>query len=69
MPQQWSLEPTEFVLGEWYNYDFATHVLTPKDVVYFIQTTDGVFKFRVVDYYNESGESGFLSFDSELVAE
>ena len=55
-------DETEFVLGEWYNYDFATHVLTPKDVVYFIQTTDGVFKFRVVDYYNESGESGFLSF-------
>ena len=57
----------EYVLGDWFNYDFATHVLSPADVVYFIQTPDGVFKLRVVDYYNDVGESGFLSFDSEIV--
>ena len=57
----------EYVLGDWFNYDFATHVLTPKDVIYFIQTPDGVFKLRVVDYYNDVGDSGFLGFDSEIV--
>lgn len=59
----------EYVLGDWFNYDFATHVLSPADVVYFVQTPDGTFKLRVVDYYNDVGESGFLSFDSELIAE
>lgn len=59
----------EYVLGGWFNYDFATHVLSPADVVYFVQTPDGAFKLRVVDYYNDVGESGFLSFDSELIAE
>jgi hypothetical protein len=57
----------EYALDGWFNYDFTNHTLSPKDIVYFIETPDGVFKFRVMDYYNESGESGFMSFDSELI--
>ena len=57
----------EYALGGWFNYDFTNHTLSSKDIVYFIETTSGTFKFRVVDYYNEAGESGFMSFDSDLI--
>jgi hypothetical protein len=53
----------EYVLGEWYNYDYSTHVLTAADRTYVIMTTEGdYFRFRMVDYYNDDGASGYPSF-------
>ena len=59
----------EYALQDWFNYDISTHVLTPKDVVYFIQTPAQTYKFRIVDYYGPNGESGFMSFDFAPVNE
>ncbi|PRP94840.1 HmuY family protein [Enhygromyxa salina] len=53
---------TAFV--DWYDYDFMTHVLTPKDRVYLVRSSEGaVFKLQFVDYYSSAGTSGFVSFD------
>ena len=57
----------EYAFASWYDYDLSTHSLSPKNQVYFVQNTIGTYKFRIVDYYNDSGESGFVSFDAELI--
>ena len=57
----------EYAMGDWYNYDFTNHSLSPLDLVYFVQTNNGTFKFRMVDYYNDVGESGLMTFDTTLM--
>ena len=48
---------------DWYDYDFMTHVLTPKDRVYLVRSSDGaVFKLQIADYYSDTGTAGFLQF-------
>ena len=47
----------------WYDYNFMTHVLTPKERVYIVRARDGRrYAFVYVDYYNEMGESGTPAF-------
>ena len=42
------------LLDKWYNYDFWTHKLKPKNETYIIRTTDGHYaKVRIVSYYCE----------------
>ena len=56
-------EDPDLAFGDWYDYDFTTHVLTPKDRVYLVRTSEGaVFKLQIADYYSEAGSSGFLKF-------
>lgn len=48
---------------DWYDYDFMTHLLSPKDRVYLIRKGDGtLFKLQIADYYSESGTGGFVQF-------
>jgi hypothetical protein len=48
---------------DWYDYDIATHVLTPKDRVYLVRSSDGaLFKLQIANYYSEAGSSGFMQF-------
>lgn len=52
----------EYALEDWYDYDSATHVLSPKLRVYALQSTEGArFVLQVEDYYDEAGTSGHLS--------
>lgn len=38
---------------DWYAYDMSTHVLSPKNFVYVIKSSEGkVYKFKISDYYN-----------------
>lgn len=48
----------------WYNYDMNTHVLTPKEPLsYLVQTSeDSVYGIAIMDYYDEFGTSGYVSF-------
>jgi hypothetical protein len=40
--------------GTWYNYDDATHVLTPMANVYVIKARDGtLYKLRIETYYGD----------------
>lgn len=56
-------EDPDLVFGDWYDYDFTTHVLTPKDRVYLVRSSDGaVFKWQFADYYSMAGTSGFPKF-------
>lgn len=53
----------EYVFADWYDYDSATHVLSPKPRVHLVQTVEGrVMKLVFEDYYDAAGTSGFLSF-------
>jgi hypothetical protein len=48
---------------DWYDYDFMTHLLSPKDRVYLVRSSDGaVFKLQIADYYSETGTAGFVQF-------
>ena len=50
--------------GEWYDEDDNTHIITPQDKVYVVNTSDGKFPaFKVVSYYDERGVSGVFTID------
>ncbi|MBK8241613.1 MAG: HmuY family protein [Deltaproteobacteria bacterium] len=51
----------DYALGDWYDYDFATHVLTPRVQAYVVRSVEGnAFALEVVDYYDDAGSSGWL---------
>lgn len=51
----------DYVLAGWYDYDFATHVLSPKAIVYVVRSVEGnAFAIEVVGYYDDAGASGWL---------
>lgn len=51
----------DYALGSWYDYDFATHVLTPKAQAYVVRSVEGnAFAIEVLDYYDDAGSSGWL---------
>lgn len=53
----------EYALGGWYNYDVSTHILTPAAVVYVIRSVEAnPHRFEVLDYYDDAGTSGHMSF-------
>ena len=59
-------DPDYAFLGpsSWYNYDGATHQLTPNDYVYVIKTVEGnYYKLKFTNYYDMAGTSGYPSFD------
>lgn len=50
-------------LSFWFEYHFDTHEVDPYGHIYVIETWDGrCVKVRFTDYYDEGGESGFISF-------
>lgn len=51
----------DYALGEWYDYDVNTHVLTPRDGVYVLRSPTHSFVLAVLDYYDDAGNSGFLT--------
>ncbi|MCX4241044.1 HmuY family protein [Paraliomyxa miuraensis] len=55
-------EDPDYALDEWYDYDFMTHVLTPKPVVYVVRTVEGnAYKVEIGGYYDEAGTSGVFT--------
>lgn len=51
----------DYVTKDWYDYDFTTHVLSPKAIVYVVRSVEGnAFAFEVVEYYDDAGASGWL---------
>jgi len=60
----------EYVLGEWFDYDISTHILTPADKVYVLKTAEGNYvKMRFDGYYDAAGTSGYPSFSWASVSE
>ncbi len=54
-------EIPSYVTGDWYNYGDA-HVITPKDLVFVVNTPDGKYPaFEITNYYDEQGNSGTFS--------
>ncbi len=50
-------------LSFWFDYQISGHGVTPFGHVYVLETNDGhCVKLQITDYYDETGESGFLSF-------
>ncbi len=53
----------DYALGGWYDYDSASHLLTPKDAVYVLRSPSGAYlKLQFQDYYDAAGTSGWLTF-------
>ncbi|HWB77950.1 MAG TPA: HmuY family protein [Nannocystaceae bacterium] len=51
----------DYVTAGWYDYDFATHVLTPRPIVYVVKSVEGnAFALQIVAYYDDAGSSGWL---------
>lgn len=49
--------------GPW-NYDPFNHVLSESDFVFVVRSVEGgYFKLRFVEYYNNAGDPGFISFE------
>ena len=50
----------------WFEYDFGSRDVIPYGNVYVVETRDGgCVKMQLTDYYDETGETGFVSFDWE----
>lgn len=48
-------------LRGWYDYDFMTHVLTPKPNVFVVRSVEGgTFAVAVTGYYDDAGTPGWL---------
>ncbi len=58
-------EVENLAIRHWYNYDYTTHILTPMNHVYVIQSPkqDHYYLMRILNYYCPKGESGCLSFE------
>ena len=58
----------EYVLGDWYDYDPSTHILTPKEQFYVIQTRNqNHVKFQIEDYYSSAGTSAMITVSWEIL--
>lgn len=58
----------EYVLGEWFDYDPSTHILTPRNQFYVIQNRNGNhFKFAIENYYSSAGTSAMITVLWELL--
>ncbi len=54
----------------WFNYDTTNHVLSPAEIVWVIKTGTKTYKLKILDYYNQAGTAGHLSFNwAELMGE
>lgn len=41
--------------GQWYDYDDATHIVTPKNEVYVVKRSDGTHSaFHIIEYYGDT---------------
>lgn len=46
----------------WYDYDVATHILTPRSIVWVVKTDGGsTLKLELEKYYNDAGTSGWFT--------
>jgi len=57
-------DPNYAFLGPdpWYSYE-AMHMLSPKDVVFVVRSTEEkFFKVEILDYYDKAGTAGYLRF-------
>jgi hypothetical protein len=52
----------EYALGDWYDYDATTHVLTPASRIYALCDGQGAcFKLSIEGYYDDAGTPAMLS--------
>ena len=60
-------EPGNSILKDWYSYNSNNHILTTKNKVYLIKSSDGkdIFKIQILDYYDKAGTSGHIKFKWE----
>lgn len=49
-------------LNAWYNYNPATHALTPKDEVYWLKTTEGDYGLLEVESYGAGSLTVSIAF-------
>jgi hypothetical protein len=55
--------------NSWYGYNFdGNHKIWPNYRVYAIKSHGQEFKLRMTGYYNETGDSGFVSFDYQDIS-
>ncbi len=53
----------DYVFADWYDYNFMTHVLTPKALTYVVLTGSGnAFKIAFERYYDDAGTSATPTF-------
>lgn len=56
-------ELPDYVMRPWFDYDGATHVVTPHPGVFAVRSTEGRhYAVEMLSYYDEAGSSAMLSF-------
>ncbi len=56
------LTPELYGVGaSWYDYDPATHTLTPEPAVYVVRAGERITLIEVISYYDDQGESGVFT--------
>lgn len=57
------------VAAKWYSYRSETHVLDPKNFVYMVDGPESHVLLEIVSYYNDEGDSGYMTIRAKKVAE
>ena len=62
-PFGWTTDSDDaFVMGDWYDYDFLFHTLSPKPGIYLVDGISDVYALEFLDYYDDAGDSGVPSY-------
>lgn len=57
-------------VNDWYDYDPATHRLSPRDVTFVVRTVEGhFFKIQMLGYYDGAGTPGMVRFRWARIAD
>lgn len=52
----------------WYSYDMDTHVISSRNLVYLVKSSEGnIYKIALTDYYNGDRLSGYIQVKSQLL--
>ena len=53
----------------WYDYNPTNHIITPKEFVYVVKIDESKNALiEIVDYYNENGDSGYITIHWKFLA-
>jgi hypothetical protein len=51
----------EYALDSWFDYDSATHIVTPADIIFVLRTVEGgLLKLEFLNYYDEAGTPAYV---------
>ena len=59
----------ELVFGDWFDYSYEGHTLTPKERTYVVRGPEAIYALAFESYYDEAGTSAMISLRLRVLEE